>query len=164
MLTPMTIQEQNKLIAEFMGYEIVRIGYYDCHDGDEWDETEWQVVNREWLDKMCIDSVGDYVANVSENKIHEWEDVKYHSDWSWIMPVVEKIESVEVDQANEIIIRTSANVKIFHKACIIEYEPDEELGDQNDETTIMTKAETKMEAVYSAVIQFIQWYQDNQNG
>ena len=73
----MTTTESNKLIAEFMGFEFVTVNYW----GDP-DETDWQKINAEWMDKVGMDSVGDYIVNVAEDKYHEWVDVAYHSDWN----------------------------------------------------------------------------------
>lgn len=91
MTEQLTIKQQNEIIARFMGYEKVRIGYYGCKDGDpETDETEWQVKNEDWCNKMGIEDIGDYIVNIRTNKWHEWKDVKYNSDWSWFMPVWDK--------------------------------------------------------------------------
>jgi hypothetical protein len=84
--------------------------------------------------------------------------LQYHSSWDWLMPVVEKIEMPEVDDRKETVIRAAADVKVFYKACIINYEPDGDSGDKNEETIIQTRGETKLEAVFQAVYQFIQWY------
>lgn len=59
----MSIEESNKLIAEFMGAEL---------DGEDWHITgrEWTVSNKR------------YPGNL-----------QYHTSWDWLMPVIEKIES-----------------------------------------------------------------------
>jgi hypothetical protein len=71
---------------------------------------------------------------------------------------VEKIETPQFDEKGQFIALTSADVEILYKACVIEYEPDEESGDTNEEMRIRTSGETKLEAVHKAVYQFIQWY------
>jgi hypothetical protein len=82
--------------------------------------------------------------------------LEYHTSWDWLMPVVEKIQDVEIVKNR--VKRTAANVQIFYKACFIEYSPDEESGDDNGEFKIQTKGDTKLEAVYKAVVEFIKWY------
>jgi hypothetical protein len=97
---------------------------------------------------------------------HWWNEnnLKYHTSWDWLMPVVEKIETPMFDKNGQFISRTGADVQILYKACIIEYEPDEESGDPCEETKIQVSGETKLEAVYNAVYQFITWYnQQKQN-
>lgn len=86
------------------------------------------------------------------------QNYQYHKSWELLMPVVEKIEAVQLDDKRHVVVRASANVQIFYRACIITYEPDEESGDTNEGAAIQTKGETKIEAVYNAVYQFITWY------
>ena len=81
---------QNELIAEFMGFTKVTIDYVDTEY-----ETQWQKDNQDWIEKMEIDSVGDYYVNVPENKFFDTEDgLKYDTSWDWLIPVVEKIEKM----------------------------------------------------------------------
>lgn len=90
-----TISEMNEAIAVFIGFEKVRIGYFGCKDGDpEYDETDWQVANEKWLEKMGIENTGYYVVNVNGNEWYQWCDVEYHTSWDWLMPVVEKIKAI----------------------------------------------------------------------
>ena len=60
--------KNNKLIAEFMGWNLTRsgaIGYYmDCYD-----------------DSIC-------------EKLPTVEELKFHESWDWLMPVVEKIQDI----------------------------------------------------------------------
>lgn len=87
----MTLSEQNILIAKFMGFELIRVGYVGQNDGDVDDETDWQRENDRWLDEVGISSVGRYIVNVPEKKWFLWEDVRYDESWEWLMPVGEKI-------------------------------------------------------------------------
>lgn len=94
------------------------------------------------------------------------EEMKYHSSWDWLMPVVEKIENISIGRfAKQIkmddcapidgyfwfktskdIIRIYANVYYWNP------EYDIEGLTQNFE------GDTKIEATYKAVIEFIKWY------
>lgn len=55
--------KDNRLIAEFMGYDISTIA-----------------LNIEFMGVLDFDSQGDYSY------------LKYHESWDWLMPVVRKIE------------------------------------------------------------------------
>jgi len=96
----MNAQENNKMIAEFMGKEIYQ-------------------------------------------KYHE---SKYHTEWNWLMPVVEKIESLGYD--TELVNRLDEGGNFF---CI------------NDSIVPQTHAETKLEATYQAVVEFINQYNKNES-
>lgn len=63
----MSITDNNKLIAEFMGCKPIFK-----------DKKEYQMVTHE---NMC------YGAN----------ELQYHKDWNWLMQVVEKIENTKYD-------------------------------------------------------------------
>ncbi len=67
--------------------------------------------------------------------------LKYNSSWDWLMPVVEKIESLD---GNFI-------VTIEALYCVIS---------ENGENPIIEcqQHETKIENVFQVVIQFIEWY------
>ena len=81
------IIQSNQLIAEFMGFEKVKIGYFGWHD-----ETEWQKQNEKWIDDNGLESVGDFIVSLDDNQWFYWGEVAYHSDWNWLMPVVHKIK------------------------------------------------------------------------
>ncbi len=68
----------------------------------------------------------------------------YHCSWDWIMPVVEKIESIGYP--------VTINC---HKSCYINIT-------SKDASHIMVDfAETKIEAVYNAVVEFIKWFNEH---
>ena len=66
--------KDNKLIAEFMG----AVGT------PKYNPTEWDVYITGYLD----------VDSDDENAQHFYtpDEMKYHTSWDWLMPVVEKIE------------------------------------------------------------------------
>ena len=68
--------------------------------------------------------------------------LKYHEDWNWLMEVVEKIESL------------GYRIEIVKHICRIYL--------SNKETIIISENTPKIEAVYSACVEFIKWY-NNQN-
>ena len=70
------------------------------------------------------------------------DELKYHEDWNWLMVVVEKIESL------------GYRIEIVKHICRIYL--------SNKETIIISENTPKIEAVYNAVVEFIKWY-NNQN-
>lgn len=65
-----------------------------------------------------------------------WAKCRYHSDWNWLMEVVEKIESLEENN------NLMDCFKQSNKVCGL-------------------PIYTKIEAVYNACIEFIKWYNLN---
>jgi hypothetical protein len=102
--------EDNKLLAEFMGL------------------VESIIPNQYWTEKS---SEGFGMGKLKE--------LKYHTDWNWLMQVVEKIESLGVV------------VEIRENVCYIET------------TTIdyySELEETKIQATYIACVRFVKWYNE----
>ena len=105
-----TIEEDNRLIAEFMG---------------------------------DIDSLD---AKVSFKRSVPVRLFKYHSDWNWLMEVVEKIESLDYD------------FRILGGCWIIIDDVD---PDRDNEEILEVSSETKIKSVYDACVAFINWYNEN---
>ncbi len=108
--------ENNKLIAEFMEFEI----------------------------SHKINHVPSYLPNCMKNsehlKINNPDNLPFHSNWDWLMQVVEKIESL------------GYRIEIVKHICRIH------LSDK--EKIIISENIPKIEAVYNACIEFIKWYND----
>ena len=102
--------ENNKIIAEFMGIA---------------DEIETGATSL-----IQIEGITGYYKN---------DNLKYHSDWNWLMEVVEKIESL-------------GNVfSIDNKKVYI----------LNDVAWCTAQVgETKIQAVYNACLEFSKWYNE----
>lgn len=141
-----TIDDMNEIIAIFDGWEF--------RAGDPKHKCPYCIGG----DEPCTPAVDRFVK---EGRTLFHFELKYHTSWDWLMPVIERVETVEMNDGT--LYRTAADVKIFYRACIIEYLPDEESGDLcENETTIQTQGETKLEAAYKAIYQFIAWL-NNQN-
>lgn len=110
----MNTQENNKLIAEFMGLSIKEgVSYYT-------DENDM------------------FPMNVEVKGVH----LPYDTDWNWLMPVVEKIESLGYE-----FFIVEDRIKIAHNT------------DHSIDTIInFTLGGSKREATYKAVVEFINQY------
>lgn len=114
--------ESNKMIAEYVGYEIRYI-----HKKPQYEKDEMVV-----------------------KKPHEHQNYYYapHKDWNQLMEVVEKIEN------------KTYQVDIYEKECLIGWE---------DETSeyharVHVEADTKIQAVYQAVTEYIKQQKGEKNG
>ena len=77
------------------------------------------------------------------------KDLKYHKDWNWLMSVVEKIENLQDEN----------NCAIYNVQ--IEQSFTEIIDNHTSETIIYDiDADSKIEAVYNIVIEFIKWYNE----
>lgn len=81
-------------------------------------------------------------AGTKETYLLDAKELPYNTRWDWLMPVVEKIESIENSDDYE--------VDIFSNCC--------EIGCKDEHSAV---GKTKIEAVWQAVIQFILWYNQN---
>lgn len=112
------IIESNKLIAKFMNYD-----YLDDFNYPENNETGWYNDN------------GEYICR----------ELKFHSSWDQLIPVVEKIEKID-----------GYYVQIEETSCYV-YDVNT-FDDEQCDSIISIDAETKKMAVYRAVVEFIKFY------
>lgn len=133
----MSTEEGNRLIAEFMGAK------------EETGEIAASSIGKAKvsLDKMYFPKNERFPDNMYTCKA---QDLEYNTSWDWLMPVVEKIETMgyEFSINGE---RLGEGLK--HNTWI---------GLPNG--NILEKDQwfsSKIESVYDAVIQFIQWYNQN---
>ena len=116
--------ENNKLIAEFMAVypkDTTKSPYlpspFYAGAGASWDETSKQKLMPQ---------------------------LQYHDSWDWLMPVVEKIETILHDDST---------VHIEYNRCWIDH--------YEAWAIIDVVHNSRLEAVYKAVIEFIKWYNEN---
>ena len=122
------IVENNKLIAEFMGVFDKILSTGNIHS---WSDAPFYYTTEDTREKV--------IENISKYS-------KYNKDWSWLMRVVEKIENLQ-DENNCAIY----NVQI--EQCFVEI-----IENHTSDTIISTDANSKLEAVYNACVEFIKWY------
>lgn len=96
--------------------------------------TQNNILLAGFLDMLTTDSEGNIKEDVNS--------FKFHSSWDWLMPVVEKIESVGV------------TVEIEGHNCMISDITDSEYHQY-------VAHDSKINAVYVSVVAFIKWYNDN---
>lgn len=85
-----------------------------------------------------------------DNEIWRQNELKFNESWSWLMPVVEKIEEMDIVASFQIeqptiYIRASSESSTF----------------EDIEIDIFNKS--KIEAVYEACIKFIKWYNNEKS-
>lgn len=107
-----TVMQGNKLIASFMDFEFVTVGYFGCED-----QTEWQVKNQEWCERVGLDSVGDYIVNTSTDLWFEVDEIKYHTSFDWIMPVWYKVRDLKFTDVKTQLEHSSIKVSIDYRIC-----------------------------------------------
>lgn len=130
----MNTLEGNKIIAEFMGLK--RIG------SSESSENILEVPVYKHFDKNGKVFGETYYTH------H-----KYHSSWDWLMPVVEKIQSIDIAPAPnyrgyriEIVVQGYVKISGFPMPTIFKN---------------VSIEGSLINAVWQAVVQFIQWYNKN---
>ena len=91
----MNTETNNKLMAEFMGFQSTSLGWFD---------------NEEHL--------------INVEKDNTFDDLKFHKDWNWLMSVVEKCLTlnVDVEPINHYFIINDAlltiNINEVYNACV----------------------------------------------
>lgn len=125
-----TIQEKNRAILSFMGIK-------PRMDGP------WRY---SWSDGVFFVTSGDTPEEVMDNMANY---AKYHSDWNWLMSVVEKMTKMDY----EVNIYGSNRVEVVKD---IEESIDGEL-------IFECAGSPKILSVHHAVFEFIKWYNQKAN-
>ena len=125
------ITENNKLIAEFMEYEIQK-------DPTERFFGRYKSPTGVW---------------------HKEIDLAFHHDWNWLMEVVKNIEKTKIrethGQFNENEYEAIISISIENTFCQI-------LSNGAFLNEIISiNGESKIEAVYTACVEFVKWYNEN---
>ena len=128
-MTQEEILQYNKRCADFLG---ISNGYFKSEIDCPTPEYQW----------MCTHANCTYEIQKEDFPLLSvWDYLKFHSDWNWIMEVVEAIEKLGYDV---VIAKTSCSIK---------------MNKQLVKAALML--ETKKEAVVEAINQFLIWYNKN---
>jgi len=117
------ITQGSKLIAEFLGAKCVHNVDYELYG--------------------IIDSIQDGVA---EQHFFPAEEMLFHSDWNWLMAVVDKVEGIGV------------KVIIGRMFCEISYTNPLK---QSETFEVRMVSGIKKNAIYGALVRYIKWYNEN---
>lgn len=146
------IVENNKLIAEFMGFKDTFVRNYKGvkYDYDIPDEFEL-------IKEVEISIEGEHGWGLEQQSMCMVEDLIFHKSWDWLMAVVEKIEKDN----------PGYYVKIYGNQAFVQVHI---MGDN----TILTSQKyvagsaydeknTKLSNTWNAVVEFIKYYNENKD-
>jgi hypothetical protein len=125
------MDEKNKAIAEFAGWKLEKMGDDDVIVDNDF-EFYWFCKYNEKGEKITTWSGEDM------EDINEGSTIPFHDDWEWIMPVIERIESM------------GYKFKICRKRCQIC------LDDEHERFIVDVKLDSKLLSAHEAVYQFTQ--------
>lgn len=124
--------EKNKLIAEFMGMTVNEKGICDPYP-----KVPKEYFMAHDFDVWCVST-------------H-----LYQTSWDWLMPVVEKIEAIELkkDLGDGISVSYKYRVEIRSTYCCIEAD-----NTLTSYVGFRTFDDEKLNSTYKSVLKFIKWY------
>ena len=133
----------SEIIARFMGGKILNTEHHSMPHGSCHDLTikNWSV------------PAGTPSSYISQAKIGIFN---YHNSWECLIPVIEKIENIEIDdEVYRFVIHKNTSII---EAQLVFFQP-------SSIWHIHLKNEgiNKIDATYKSIIQFINWYQKLQN-
>ena len=148
-MTSKEIIEGNKLIAEFMGFvrhfpnmtstsDLSQVYYYPYVDRI-FDEGLY-------TSTIKMTSEQGYYHNQCIRESHNLKYMQFHKSWGWLMPVVEKIETIKVEgyKINFSIMNKTAHWTPAHWGGLRTY-----------------LAQSKIESCWLACVEFIKWHNQN---
>ena len=107
--------------------------------------AEFMNYNLEIVNNEVYFTHDDMLESLSDEELH------FDTDWDWLMTVVDKIENY-----NEF-----TSVLFYPNSCTIIKSREFSADDNYFEISI--DSFTKIEAVHEAVLEFIKWYNENEN-
>ena len=137
------MKENNKLIVEFLGWEKVGIytykSLYITEEQPDFDNRQMETINTFSI---------------------LWDEMKFNSDWNWLMEVVEKIESIKDSYHGRFGVYISSN------SCTIQstnFRPDKPIPNPPHyyDNIVLN---TKIESTYYSVLNFINFYNKQKEG
>lgn len=105
------------------------------------DTTENNILIAEFMDTRKRGTYNYFYYIPAFERVFNSDELKFNSSWDWLIPVVEKIESL------------GFRIEIVKHICRLKI---------NDNINIVfSENMTKIESVYFTVIEFIKWYNEN---
>lgn len=135
------ILEGNKLIAEFMGWQEPSLEY----------KIKWCGVKTEERLKKINEEYIPYLIKEKNSEPLFKDSLRYHSSWDWLMPVVEKIAELDIAYRVGIVLIGYVKINGFQMPPIVK--------NVSREGSLINP--TWLNATWLAVVEFINWYNDN---
>jgi hypothetical protein len=138
----------NRLIAEFMETS----GNVDFHNGEGFVPIYWYSG-----------------INGGHKTPYKEDELEYHKSWDWLMPVVEKIEDLDLSEYGYQWEGIDGEIEYNNGSICVEIEQDRCWIYMNlqldpfhtfNEKTSGIRFPTKLEATYVAVVEFIEYYNE----
>jgi hypothetical protein len=135
MKTENEIIKENRIIAHFMNYFYIK------------DFDTYSIPEQE---RLKVDSFS-YSYEFSD--IFKSKELKFHLSYDWLMPVIEKIENLNLDEfgLGEFVSNIS-NRQGFYCEFRLRNSYETKISD--------SFGDSKIDAIYNAVIEFINWYNE----
>lgn len=136
-MTKQRIIEGNRLIAKFMGGVWVT-------------DKPYSFIKEYWLNTQ---------ANNNKQLAQDY-DLKYHKKWNWLMPVVEKIESIHDKHHGHFAVYISSNICSIQGTNLWKaIQSLEKYGSvyMSDANAVLG---TKIESTWYNIVQFIEWFNE----
>lgn len=121
--------ENNILLAEFLGY----------------------------IDNGCSED-GFLICPITNYDI-EIENLKFHSDWNWLMLVVDKIDKTELSGLTFAVDILNGLTQII---CYGECQINGVVLPSNT-TLLISESKSRIESTYFACVRFVEWYNENKH-
>lgn len=141
-MTQEEIIEENKLIAEFMGYQVLRKKF----QYKNWNSSDEFYFETDEGDIVCDKNGREVNLYADADPLFELEELPFNSSWDWLMSVVEKIEK-------EYWVTTTTRRGI---SAVSIHQPERAY-----EEIARFDSEDKLEATWRVVVEFIKWYNKN---
>ena len=123
------------------------MNYIETIEGNEL-IAEFMGVDTKFSDELYKDS-RSVLRYLIDNK-SKYDGLLFHSSWDWLMPVVEKIEHINAKSISSVVVVINGNTCLMF--------PYFNTLKTNSEFKVNEVDNTKILAVYKAVIKFITWY------
>jgi len=92
---------------------------------------------------LCPLSRSGFISDKKQEYYGSLSDLQYHTSWGWLMPVVEKIECTTIDNNDNSDNFFNVMIEVF------------ECNINGGNICICENGNTKLEATYDAVVEFI---------